>query len=1196
MPKLRINRRAEARPDSWLFCSRPRPQRYPEEVVKQVLIFALAACAARAQTAAIDYSNLRERQVINGFRTAAVYLDDAGRAMGGRFIQIRSGFTLDLLRIQSAPQGFIWVKTYPTSNMGEPHTQEHLLLGKGTRGRALGSIEPMSLVTSSAFTMQWMTCFHFYTAAGPEVFFEHFERMFEALKFPNYTDEEIRREVRNFGVSAGPDGALRLEEQGTVYNEMTTSMDQPAYRLFHRAALAIYGPDHPLAFSAGGLPEALRVIQPADIRRFHDAHYFGGNMGMIAALPKEVTLETALAKIDEALDRVEPRHPVLPVMTEKDLPAPRPAPEGRIEYVPYPSQNAQQPSSVLLVWPAERNLANREYELLNLFLDNFAGDSDTNLYARLVNSRTREADFGIQGINAWADGDQGNPVYVMFRDMPPAGMNDQNLGLLRSKVIEELKRVAAWPDGSTELKAFHQRLKSRILQRRRELARFVNSPPGFGLRGIGSDWVTQLVRLNKEPGFHKSLTEKEDLDAIEAQLAGSRNIWRDALAGWKLTDVTPWIEAAKPDPALIGQEERERAARIAAETERLKRQYGVTDGQAALRRYKAEQDAASRVIEAAAREITPPRFIENPPLDLDDSLQFTTRKLAGGVPLVASTFDSMTGSTVGLALRLNAVSDGELIYLSLLPELLTRSGVIENGKPVPYPEMAERLRSEILGLNANYSINPLTSRYELVIRGSGSNAAETARALEWMKLALLDPDWRPENLSRLRDLVDETLGAVHNRMQGPEETWVEDPARAWQFQYSPLLLATSSFLTREHNLFRLKWMLKGGGAPDIDRFLEALGRIEGTRAERLQTLSTMERGTYPGLESLSASSKKLAQDAARDLEMLLPEIPDSSLPADWTALCNGMRRDLEAGPEKTLAELEKVRRLIADRNGARMFLIGSAEAQNTLARSVEEFPALLENSASRRAVTRSRLPIEQRLHAHDRQGGVPLFVGLLNPNSQGGVFVNSAPGAGYQDTSPDSLLDFLASLLYAGHGAHGIFMKTWSAGLAYSNGIRVRPLEARVNYYAERTPLLPQTLEFVIDELKNAHPDPALVDYAIAGAFDGTRSALSFEERGEAMAEDLADGLTPEVVTRFHRAILDLRKRPDLADELFRRMPKVYERVLPGMGISAKDVPGAVYFVIGPEKQLSAYEQYLKKVEGPGTRLFRLYPRDFWVE
>jgi hypothetical protein len=175
-------------------------------------------------------------------------------------------------------------------------------------------------------------------------------------------------------------------------------------------------------------------------------------------------------------------------------------------------------------------------------------------------------------------------------------------------------------------------------------------------------------------------------------------------------------------------------------------------------------------------------------------------------------------------------------------------------------------------------------------------------------------------------------------------------------------------------------------------------------------------------------------------------------------------------------------------------------------------------------------------------------------------------------------------------------MKTWSAGLAYSNGIRVRPLDERANYYAERTPLLPQTLQFVISELEKAQPDPHLADYAIAGAFDGTRSAELYEDRGQAMADDLADGLTPEVVARFHRAILDLRKRPDLAQELFRRMPIVNARILPGLGAAAKDVPGAVYFVIGPEKQLDAYEQYLKKAEGADTHLFRLYPRDYWVE
>jgi hypothetical protein len=69
-------------------------------------------------------------------------------------------------------------------------------------------------------------------------------------------------------------------------------MERPASRLFRAATLAVYGPEHPLAFSSGGLPEDLRIIEPADIRRFHAAHYFGGNMGMIAALPKDVPLAT----------------------------------------------------------------------------------------------------------------------------------------------------------------------------------------------------------------------------------------------------------------------------------------------------------------------------------------------------------------------------------------------------------------------------------------------------------------------------------------------------------------------------------------------------------------------------------------------------------------------------------------------------------------------------------------------------------------------------------------------------------------------------------------------------------------------------------------------------------------------------------------------------------------------------------------
>jgi len=84
-------------------------------------------------------------------------------------------------------------------------------------------------------------------------------------------------------------------------------------------------------------------------------------------------------------------------------------------------------------------------------------------------------------------------------------------------------------------------------------------------------------------------------------------------------------------------------------------------------------------------------------------------------------------------------------------------------------------------------------------------------------------------------------------------------------------------------------------------------------------------------------------------------------------------------------------------------------------------------------------------------------------------------------------------------------------------------------------------------------------------------------------------------VRAFRNAVLNLRAAPNLSAELYQRMGAVYATVLPGYGVKAKEVPGAIYFVIGPEKQIEVYEKYLKSVEGADARVYRLYPRDFWM-
>lgn len=1207
----------------------PKPR--AKKFVSLLVCFSVVACglvSPHGKTFAQETKKMHQAdetltagKMIHGFRTVAAYLDDADAQLGGRFVHERTGFTLDVLRIQSVPQSYLWVNSFPTSNMGEPHTQEHLLLGKGNVGRAVASLEDMSLATSTASTYQWYTTYQFHTAAGPDVFFKLFERQTDALLHPDYTDEEIRREVRNFGVTENPsDKTLRLEEKGTVYNEMVSSMNRPVSRLYYAVNQMLYGTSHPLSYSSGGLPSAIREMAPEHIRKFHRETHHLANMGMVASFAKDMPLADTLRRMDEILNRLEPNPEKRKFMSEAELPAPRMAQAGKIQIVDYPHKNEQQPGVVLFAWPAQLKLDTQEMVLLELFLSNFAGDATTNLYKKFVDTKTRDKSIEAEpkSVFAFVDDDLGNPVYLGLGDVAPAQMTEEKIAKMRAEIQKELTRVASFADGSPELSEFNTRLKNRITQNRRDLSKFINSPPGFGFRGTGNGWLAHVQRLNETDGFKKSVTMKPALGFVENLLAGDKNFWRGYLSKWKLTETIPYAGAARPSPEVIKRDEAERQARVDAELARLKTKYATTDSQETIKRYRDEYDRTTAELEKLEKQSgAAARFIESPPLTLDDQLDYKVSTLdPGGVQMVASTFDNMTSATTGLALRLDAVPENELVYLSLLPTLLRNVGVVRDGQPVSFEQMSELLRKEILNLNITFSTDFRTGRAELVARGAGNDAEESRRAVEWMRTILTSPDWRVENLPRIRDVVDQSLSGLRNRMQGSEESWVNDPANAYHVQNNPLLLTTSSFLTQAHNAHRLRWMLKDAGAgANRDAMANFLTKFAGAGAQSNRADLKILLGAMQGDKALAAKIPEslktygeeftrlpaeiapLAVEAAKDLDQLLSDIPDSSLAADWSYLARQIRHDLLTPPEKVLADLHALRQRLLKTGGARMFVVGSRTTQAKLAPDVRDLLGALQPGKVERAAHSNARLVESRLGARERNSGTPVFVGLVNPNTQGGVFLNSAPGVTYSDTSRDALLDFLASKLYAGGGAHGIFMKTWGAGLAYSNGLSGSPSTGRQSYYAERTPELPQTLRFVIEELKKAPRDPNLVEYAFAQALTGFRSASSYEARGEGMANDLADAITSEQVANFRRALLALRRDPKLADELYDRMGKVYARVLPGYGgaAKAKDVSGAVFYVIGPEKQLGLYEDYLKTVEGADTKLRRIYPRDYWI-
>jgi Zn-dependent M16 (insulinase) family peptidase len=1156
------------------------------------------------------FSKLRKGTITNEFKASAVYLDDTDQPIGGRFIHLASGYTLDLLQIESVPQALIWVNSFPVSDKGEPHTQEHLLISKGNKGRNVATTTDMSLGRFNAYTTQLHTVYNFYTAAGSEVFFSLFGQFMDALIHPDYNSNEVSREVRNWGVTENADKRHRLEEKGSVYNEMSNAMTNGWFLLFENISDLLYGKDHPLSYSAGGLPSAIREINAADIAAFHKKNYFPANMGAIVTLPSSVSPELALKEFDLLLKGfIIPGKPVIPVNEKLPVAIPDPVRKSALSLVP--AASLEEPSQMLLAYPALLELNATEFLLLNNFLQTFAGDAPSDLYNVFVNSKTRQQSVQAQSVFGYLSINKTYQVYFGLDAMPPSMATLAAGDSARNMIMKEITKLAAYKDGSAALKAFNERFLNALTSDLRQKSKLVNSPPQFGFRSTGDTWREHLLLLNNDTGFRKSLVLKPEIESVRKLIASGRNIWASYLAKWQLLNTEPYLAINKSDTVALKELEESRQQRSALEVAALKSKYKMEDDQLAIARYKVEYDSTTSEMDKQ-EAMTSIRFLDKPPLTLDDQLKYTSKRLKPFVPLVTSSFNSMSGGTVGIAFDLHAMAEDKLVYMAAFPNLLTKSGIIRMGKAIPYEQMSQAMLREILSLNASYSTNHIRNRYELVIRASGNDKTESIKAVGWMNDVLLHPYWSKENIPRMRDVVDQELAGVRQRMRSAEETWVHDPAAALIAQHHPLQLATSSFLTASHNLLRLKWMLRhlesANDNAALDKYFVLLARADPSRTSLLQIMSSITSGGEPAetpgslpdnqlmthFNNLRGEAAAAVKELMADLRLAITEIPDETLKEDWRYLCNRLRKDAAQPIEKTLADLQAIKSSILNVHNLRTFVISSGIHQETIERSLQSMLNGFARSAPKKKPYLTDQIIYSRVMSRTGSKKTPVFTGLVNPNSQTGVFLHTVPLSDFKDTSKISLLRILASELYAGSSKQSVFSRTIGAGLAYSNGIRVDPHHGRFGYYAERTPELPQTLRFVINEVKKAPLDSSIIDYTLSLALAENRAASEFENRGEAMATDIAEGITPTVVTRFRKAMLKLRKDEQLLTQIYAHKDEQYEQLLPGYGKKASGIKGATYLVIGPEKQMKAYEAYLNSTNQE-EQLFRIYPRDFWM-
>ena len=1186
--------------------------------MKKLVLILLVLLAISATTGAVDnyFDQLQPDQKIHGFTTTNVYENGSGDAMGARFISDAHGFIIDLMQIESVPQAFYWIKTSPTSSKGEAHACEHLLLGKGNRGRYVAVLEDMSLGNSSAYTAQLRTCYHFNTTAPIDAFYEIFEAKLQAFLHPDFSDEEIRREVCHLGVVEDPEsGQLRLDEKGTVYTEMVSAFEKPWYHTWGALNKMIYGTEHPLTYNSGGNPDIMRDMTAQDMWDFHSNTHHLANMGAIVSIPRSVDATSFLARMQKMLDACDDGEykTDLSGIGAYDLPPSTGAPAGASAMVTYPSERAEDQGYMLYAWPNSLELEPFDRFMLDLYLSTFASGPTSNLYDLFINSETRELDIGGNYVYGGIDSDLGVSISIGLVGVHHNEVTQQMVDSVAGMIVQEFARVRDFAPGSAELEDFNQKALAQLVQDRKEYNKYLNSPPMFGFRsGAGSGWVALLEELEEENGFRKSLVFADRFARAESLLTAGGNIWTDYIDHWQVLTVSPYRVGAFADPGMLTDAAAEKEKRITSYINGFKERFRTPDDQVAMAKYREEFDANTAELAVLKSKQELPDFIANPPLTIDGQLDYTTTDVDGGVSMVASTFKNMTSSTIGLALRLDVIPENLLLYVPILPDVLTGIGVTKDGQVVPYDDMRQRLQREVLGLYAGFDHGFETERVELILTGEAANQQELTTVIEWMDAALFSPYLSIDNLPRIQDVIDQSLAGCRNRTKGSEESWVNIPARGYRFQTNPLIMTTNCFLTQIHHWQRLRWRLTDPGndeeQQELTDLLEMLGDhgSKMTRSDLLDILGLLETVDQnvpdsmiytlpPPARTLNDVSKKNVALIAKALKASLAEIPDANLATDWAYLCRETKDDMLVSPAMALADINSVLDLIRHVDLARSYFVSNASDRESAHARFDALTSKLSTVLSVPAKYNKTQRIVDRLN--DRESGVtnPTYVGLVHDGTRNGVLLFSAPHADGYDTTEAAVIDCLAGKLYGGGGPHGLFMLTWAAGLAYSNGYSYSPSTGRVSYYAERCPDVAETMGFVVGVLKGVEDDPSLVDYAIAQVFAASRAQSRYEDRGREMAADLADGYTPERVEAFRRKVLSLKdKYPDLYDRLKARMPSVHGPVLVGYGQPLAESENGTFFLIGPEEQFTTIEGYIERNEGQQT-VHRLYARDFWL-
>jgi Zn-dependent M16 (insulinase) family peptidase len=1160
-------------------------------IVFVVCLLAVAHNCCRASTR--DLAALKNGEPVGGLRCANLYADSEGHIVGAKFWDVRSGAPIYLLQIETVPQVFMWVDTPADSNKGAAHALEHLLGGKGTKGRYISLLKEMRLSRSVAATTDDFNLYSFSSGTGLDGFFEQLHAWLDALYRPDFTDLEAEREFYHFGISVDPaTNKKTVVEKGSVYDEMQTG--QGIYRYYFELNKRVFGPDNPFGFYNSGVPDEMRHVVPADIRRFHHEHYrLGPTTGFIFALSPTEDVFSFLLRISQEIDQFTDSDAHQQIHREVIKPkySIHPPSNTKIALFPFPSNSESDRGEVRFGWKPVKTESQVELRLLQLFFRALADGDKSLLYKSLLDSKTREFGSGATNVESlvFLENSPYFPAeFVGFSGIAGKQLTVHRVEQLRDRVTATIRRISQYPDSSQSLVAFNQLVMSYAKAWRRSQSVWTKSAPQFGLN-YETQWKEHLEYLEMDPSFTRSISDEPVWRAVERQVQSGRNIWGGLIRDFQLLEV-PYATASVPSQQLLEEVDSNRRKRVAAKIKQLMDRLHTDDEQQALAQFEQEEAVKTKEIDEIAAQVRRPRFTDHPPLTPDDDIRYTQFRL-DNVPVIATFFDRAPTIDLGLSFDLRRIPRRYYKYLPILPKCLDSLGLKTADEIISYADLQARTQTDMNDFSVRFDFSPVSQRADLRIQASTTTPAEFRRALALIQRITTLNYLDPSNADRLRDVVDKRQWEEDAYNKGENDFWFINPSNAFRYQDDLLYLTLSSVFTRAHWDSRLRWLLHKSVSPaEIARLADfaekTLSASSGVSDKQLS--ETLSRSNAKGLEG----------ELVEYWERNIPSFSQDELLAGLRRLAVEVQDDLKTGPEKTIADLRELQKIVLNRQALSIDLTldhaNLAEIQPSLAKFLESIPdsAHSEDLADNAS---KKTPLMDNVRRRYNLGGLefPWYVGLEDPRNTTANMVFYADFPGYSQLDHQSLLRALSSKLVSGSGPQTVYAKIEEDGLAYGSSISSDPRLRLLRYYAARSPDIPSLVNLV-NSIAAAIPqlhDESLIDYALQQTFLPPRSMSTFTERGRGIATDIRDGTDPAQVRRFSEAILKLRAEPNLLSELTSLAADAICPVLVTNECTPQQQQArSLFFFTGPERLLADAE---KKLGMP--KMLRIYPSDFWI-